>query len=150
MSVKAHPQRMEAENEEEVEKLSSIPSAVSEPRWALHMSDNKCRERGFKLSTNCDGCDRRRRCSPYVKRVQKVFLRKAIKVEGAGRAEGFFSDGSYGQLLAWNNSCTQCANVSTSEKLGAGHCWQTETVSGKMEQTAGGNTRRRTRRSSSL
>ena len=33
----------------EVEELSSVPSAVSEPQWALHISDNKCREEGFKF-----------------------------------------------------------------------------------------------------
>ena len=30
-------------------KLSFIPSAVSEPRWTLHMCDNKCRQEGFKF-----------------------------------------------------------------------------------------------------
>ena len=32
-------QRLEADNEEEMGELSFIPSAVSEPRWALHMCD---------------------------------------------------------------------------------------------------------------
>ena len=35
------------EDEEEMEELSFVPSAVSEPRWALHICDNKCREKGF-------------------------------------------------------------------------------------------------------
>ena len=29
--------------------LCAIPSAAGEPRWALHMSDNKCREKGSKF-----------------------------------------------------------------------------------------------------
>ena len=37
------------ENEEETEELSFIRSAVSEPRWTLHMCDNKCRQEGFKF-----------------------------------------------------------------------------------------------------
>ena len=32
-----------------MEKISSFPSAVSEPLWALHMCDNKCRAEGFKF-----------------------------------------------------------------------------------------------------
>ena len=32
-----------------MEELSFIPSAVGEPRSALHMCDNKCREEGFKF-----------------------------------------------------------------------------------------------------
>ena len=35
--------------EEEMEEPSFIPSAVSEPRWALHMCADKCREEGFEL-----------------------------------------------------------------------------------------------------
>ena len=34
---------------EEIEEPSFIPSAVCEPRWALHMFDNKCREEDFEL-----------------------------------------------------------------------------------------------------
>ena len=34
---------------QEMEELSFIPSAVSEPRWALHMSDNKCCKEAFKF-----------------------------------------------------------------------------------------------------
>ena len=41
---------MGEENEEEMEELSFIPCAVSEPRWAVHMCDNKCREEGFKFN----------------------------------------------------------------------------------------------------
>ena len=38
----SEPQCIEEENEEEMEELSFLPSAVSEPRWALHICDNKC------------------------------------------------------------------------------------------------------------
>ena len=40
-------QTMETEDEEEMEELSFVPSAVSEPRWSLQRCDNKCREKGF-------------------------------------------------------------------------------------------------------
>ena len=40
---------MEAEDEKDMEELSLIPSAVREPRWALHMCDDKCREKGFEF-----------------------------------------------------------------------------------------------------
>ena len=42
------PQGLEEIDDEEVEELSFIPSAVSEPRWALHTCDNKC-SKGFKF-----------------------------------------------------------------------------------------------------
>ena len=38
---------MEAEDEKNMEKRSFVPSAVGEPRWALHMYDTKCRAKGF-------------------------------------------------------------------------------------------------------
>ena len=40
---------MEAEDEKNMEGLSFVPSAVSEPRWALQKCDNKCRAQCFKL-----------------------------------------------------------------------------------------------------
>ena len=36
---------MEAEDEKDTEELRFVPSAVSEPRWALHMYENNCREK---------------------------------------------------------------------------------------------------------
>ena len=36
-------------DDEEMEELSCIPSAVSEPRWALHMCDSKSSKEGFKF-----------------------------------------------------------------------------------------------------
>ena len=39
-------QKMEAEDEKNMEELSLDPSAVSEP---LHMCDSKCRTKGFKF-----------------------------------------------------------------------------------------------------
>ena len=35
--------------QEEIEELSFVPSAVSEPQWGLHTCDNRCREEGFKF-----------------------------------------------------------------------------------------------------
>ena len=32
-----------------MEELSFVPSAVSEPRWAVHMCDKKCTANGFKF-----------------------------------------------------------------------------------------------------
>ena len=40
---------MEELSGKEMEDFGAIPSAVGVPRWALHMSDNKCREEGFKF-----------------------------------------------------------------------------------------------------
>ena len=42
-------QKVEVEDEKNIEELSSVPSAVSEPRWALHMCDNKCGTEGFRF-----------------------------------------------------------------------------------------------------
>ena len=38
-------QRLEEIAAEEMEELSFIPIAVSQPRWALHMCDDKVQER---------------------------------------------------------------------------------------------------------
>ena len=35
-------------NQEEVEEIGFVPSAVSEPAWALHLCDKKCSNPGFK------------------------------------------------------------------------------------------------------
>ena len=35
--------------QEEIEEIGFVPSAVSEPLWALHLCDNQCREQGFKF-----------------------------------------------------------------------------------------------------
>ena len=45
----SEPQRLEEIDDEEMKELSFIPSAASEPRWAMHMCDNKCNKEGFKL-----------------------------------------------------------------------------------------------------
>ena len=42
-------QGVEEIDAEEMEELSFIPSAVSEPRWALHMCYNKCNEESNKF-----------------------------------------------------------------------------------------------------
>ena len=43
-------QKMEVEDEKNMEELCFASSAVSEPRWALRKCDNKCRAKGFKFS----------------------------------------------------------------------------------------------------
>ena len=43
----SEPQGLEEIDDEEMEELSFILSAVSEPRWALHMCENKCSREGF-------------------------------------------------------------------------------------------------------
>ena len=40
---------VEAEDEKNTEEMSFVPSAVSEPRWALRMCDKKCGAKGFKF-----------------------------------------------------------------------------------------------------
>ena len=40
---------MEEEVEKNMEELSLVQSAVSEPHRTLHMCDNKCREKGSKF-----------------------------------------------------------------------------------------------------
>ena len=46
LTTRMEPKR-EAEDENDMEELSMVPSAVSEPRWCLYMCFNKCREKGF-------------------------------------------------------------------------------------------------------
>ena len=45
----SEPSWIEKENEEEMEELSLIPNARNEPRWTLHMCDNKCRKEDIKF-----------------------------------------------------------------------------------------------------
>ena len=45
----SEPQGFEEIDDEEMKELSFLPSAVSEPRWALHVWDNKCNKEGFKF-----------------------------------------------------------------------------------------------------
>ena len=45
----SEPQGFEEIHDEEMKELSFIPSAVREPRWALHVCDNKCNKEGFKF-----------------------------------------------------------------------------------------------------
>ena len=42
-------QTMEVEDDENLVELSFVSSAVSEPRWALHMCDKKCKAKSFKF-----------------------------------------------------------------------------------------------------
>ena len=55
-----------------------------------------------------------------------------------------------GQHLAWSSSYAECGNLSPVNKLGPDRSWQVQKVKSTVEQTAGGNTRRPTRKSSSL
>ena len=45
----SHNSWIKKENEEDMEELSLIPSALNEPRWTLHICDNKCRKEDFKF-----------------------------------------------------------------------------------------------------
>ena len=55
-----------------------------------------------------------------------------------------------GQHLAWNSSYAECGNLSPVNKLGPDRSWQVQKVKSTVEQTAAGNTRRPTRKSSNL
>ena len=87
---------MEAENEEEMKDLGFIPSAVSDPRWALHMCDNKCTEKGYKLcqiaavvTVEGGAVHTLKTCAQGAKAIEARRRRGVgFKVEGAGRAEG--------------------------------------------------------------
>ena len=52
---------LEELSQEETEDL--VPNTVSEPQWALHRCDNKCREESFKFFQLAAICDRRRSSS---------------------------------------------------------------------------------------
>ena len=101
--------RMEAKNE-----LSFIPSAFSEPRWALHTCDKKCGE-----GPACGYCDRHR-YSSYDEPSQDVLQCKATEAKrrGSGPSRRPF-EGSCGQQLVRTNSCAECGNVSTIKKTWA-------------------------------
>ena len=68
----SEPQGLEEIDDEEMEELSFIPSAVSEPRCALHMCDNKCSKEGFQVLPNFGNCGRRRMSSAHDQLVQAM------------------------------------------------------------------------------
>ena len=47
---------IDEEKETTMEKLSSFPSAVSEPRWALHMCDKNVQSRRLQVLRVCLHC----------------------------------------------------------------------------------------------
>ena len=53
-------QRFEELGQEEIEELSVVPSAVSEPQWALHVCDNRCREERFKFFQSAAGVSQKK------------------------------------------------------------------------------------------
>ena len=137
---------MEAENEEEMEELSFIPSAVSEPRRALHICDIKCRAKGFKFFAIagivteeahtiklCKTCYNVRRTKRGEEEVTASPWRELVKQK--------VFRGKLWPAFGMDHSCAECGKVSPSKTLGPDRSWQMQT---------GGNMSRRTRRSSSL
>ena len=59
----------EIDDEEMMGELSFIPSAVSEPGWALHRCD-KMQQRWLQVLPTCGLCNRRRRSTSYDQLVQ--------------------------------------------------------------------------------
>ena len=117
-------QKMEAENVEDMEELSF---AASEPRWAVYMCDNKCRDKDFKFfeiaafvseegdaarTTNlCKQCFNERRAGG------------SFKVEGADGAEGF----SWEVMGSFWFGTTPALNVGTMQsqkKRGPNRSWK--------------------------
>ena len=52
-------QNVEAEDGKNMEELNLVPTAVSEPRSAVHKCDNRCRAKGFKFFAIGGHCARR-------------------------------------------------------------------------------------------
>ena len=129
-------------NEEEMKELC----AVSEPRRARHMCDNKCGEEDFKpfpiVATVTEG-GRAARTIYLCKNVLECVAAGAgrtrsvsIEVERVGGAKRPFEE-SCGQHLAWSNSCAQ-----------PDRSWQMQ--KGKMEQTADGSSNQSQKKSEFL
>ena len=51
-------QKMDAEDEKDMEEVNFVPSAFSEPRWAVRVSDNKCSAKRLEVLRNCGCCVR--------------------------------------------------------------------------------------------
>ena len=107
-------------SQEEVEEIGFVPSAVSEPLWALHVCDNECREQGFKYfqlaaivsegggavhTINlCKQCCNGRRVQQGEQPV------KAAPWWNNGRKERIVA--SCGRYLVWNSLCAECGSIS--------------------------------------
>ena len=74
-----------------MEELSFIPSAVGEPRSALHMCDDQMQRRGLQVLPTCGHCDRRRRSSSYDQLVQAMLQCDAAETIGA-KSDGLKGD----------------------------------------------------------
>ena len=56
--------------QKQVEEVGFVPSAVSEPLWALLLCDNKCSETGLQALPTCGHCDGRRLLDRYDCKIQ--------------------------------------------------------------------------------
>ena len=98
-----------------MEELSFVPSAVSEPRWALHMCDNKCSIEGFKfyqlavIVTEEGGASRSiNLCKPcYIVMRLKGGEREVIEEKAIQRS----------------NLCEECGKISPPKKLWPDQSW---------------------------
>ena len=125
----SEPQWIEEENEEEMKELSFIPSAVSEPRCALHMCDYKCRKEGFKFyqlpATVTEG----------GKAHTINLFKQCYKVRRMKQGERRVTASKWREMVE--------------QKTFRGRLWAAcgmERGPGNMEQTAIGNRRRRTKK----
>ena len=96
--------KMEAVDEKNMEELSFVPTAVSEPCLALHMCDNKCLR-------NCGYCVRKKK---EVAEVNDVKWMAMIEQKA--------SRGSYGHLLGSGTILVKVVGHSAIEKaIGLGN-----------------------------
>ena len=87
---------MEAEDDKNLEELGFVPSAVSEPRWALHICDKKCRATSFKFFGIVAVVTEKGRAAHTTNLYRNCYSErraqsrgKRCEVEGAGRPEVF-------------------------------------------------------------
>ena len=111
--------------------MDFVPSAVSDPRWALHMCDKKCRETGFKFyelaaivveeGDTPHTINLRRKC------YEKARLEQGeTQVNGAQWKELIKQKTSRGKLWAAfgvDFSFEKCGNVSQSRERGPERRW---------------------------
>ena len=123
---------MGAEDEKDMDEVCFVSSAVSEPRWASHVCDNKCREKSFKFFEIAAIVSEEERAAHSINLRKKCSKWKATEAQRR-RGGGFkvvrwsssrLLERSCGQLLDRNNSCTECENVSQPIKRGPDRSWK--------------------------
>ena len=142
-------QKMEVEDEKNMEELSFVTRA---PRWALHMCDNNCKERGFKFFQIAAVVSEEGGAAHTINLCRNCYNERRVKQGETEVTGALFEQKAFRgklQRLVWNSFCEECRNDPQSKMVGPERFWKMQQMSRDWGQTASGHTKRRAWRRSS-